>query len=122
MKYVVLTTKHHEGFCLWDSQYTDYKVTNTPYGKESCWAVRGRVPRRGFRIGFYYSLIDWHHPEFPIDVIHPLRNRPDAAEMNKSRDVRKYAEYMRNQVTRAADELRPGRRAVVRLLLSRPRV
>jgi alpha-L-fucosidase len=99
MRYAVLTTKHHEGFCLWDSQYTDFKVTNTPYGKEILGPFVNAFRKQGFRIGFYYSLIDWHHPEFPIDGIHPLRNRPDAAEMNKSRDVRKYAEYMRNQVT-----------------------
>ncbi len=98
MRYVVLTTKHHEGFCLWDSQYTDYKVTNTPYGKEILRPFVDAFRKQGFRIGFYYSLIDWHHPEFPIDGIHPLRNHPDALEMNKSRDVRKYAEYMRNQV------------------------
>ncbi len=98
MRYVVLTTKHHEGFCLWDSQYTDYKVTNTPYGKEILRPFVEAFRKQGFRIGFYYSLIDWHHPEFPIDGVHPLRNHPDALEMNKSRDVRKYAEYMRNQV------------------------
>jgi alpha-L-fucosidase len=98
MRYVVLTTKHHEGFCLWDSQHTDYKVTNTPYGKEILRPFVDAFRKQGFRIGFYYSLIDWHHPEFPIDGIHPLRNHPDALEMNKSRDVRKYAEYMRNQV------------------------
>ncbi len=98
MRYVVLTTKHHEGFCLWDSQQTDYKVTNTPYGKEILRPFVDAFRKQGFRIGFYYSLIDWHHPEFPIDGIHPLRNHPDALEMNKSRDVRKYAEYMRNQV------------------------
>ncbi|OQA42227.1 MAG: Alpha-L-fucosidase [Chloroflexi bacterium ADurb.Bin325] len=98
MRYVVLTTKHHEGFCLWDTQYTDYKVTNTPYGKEILRPFVEAFRSQGFRIGFYYSLIDWHHPEFPIDGIHPLRNHPDALEMNKSRDVRKYAEYMRNQV------------------------
>ena len=53
----------------------------------------------GLRIGFYYSLIDWHHPEFPIDMHHPRRDDPDAYEQSKGRDMRKYAEYMRNQVT-----------------------
>jgi alpha-L-fucosidase len=53
----------------------------------------------GLKVGFYYSLIDRHHDQFPIDGIHPLRNHPDALEMNKTRDVRHYAEYMRNQVS-----------------------
>jgi len=98
MKYVVITTKHHEGFCLWDSKYTDYKATNTPYGRDLIRPFVEAYRAEGLRIGFYYSLIDWHHPDFPIDGIHPMRNRPDALKMNETRDVRKYAEYMRNQV------------------------
>jgi alpha-L-fucosidase len=98
MKYVVITTKHHEGFCLWDSQYTDYKAPNTPAGRDLIRPFVDAFRAQGLKIGFYYSLIDWHHPEFPIDGLHSMRNHPDALEMNKTRDVRKYAEYMRNQV------------------------
>ncbi|HLV80745.1 MAG TPA: alpha-L-fucosidase [Chthonomonadaceae bacterium] len=98
MKYFVVTTKHHEGFCLWDSQATDYKAPNTPYGKDLLRPLVEAFRGEGLKIGFYYSLIDWHHPEFPIDGIHPMRNHPDALEWNKNRDVRKYAEYMRAQV------------------------
>jgi alpha-L-fucosidase len=99
MKYVVLTTKHHEGFCLWDSKATDYKVTNTPYGKDILGPFVEAFRAEGLKIGFYYSLIDWHHPDFPIDVHHPLRNRDNAADLNVGRDVGKYAAYMRDQVT-----------------------
>ena len=99
MKYFVITTKHHDGFCLWDSAYTDYKATNTPWGKDLIAEVVEAFRAEGLRVGFYYSLIDWHHPHFPIDIHHPLRDRADAAELNKSRDMRIYAEYMRNQVT-----------------------
>lgn len=98
MKYVVITTKHHEGFCLWDTQFTDYKVTNTPYGKDLLTPFVEAFRAEGIRIGLYYSIIDWHHPNFTIDIHHPLRNHPDAAEMNKSRDNSVYAEYMRNQM------------------------
>ena len=98
MKYVVITSKHHEGFCLWDTQQTDYKVTNTPYGKDLLRPFVEAFHDAGLRVGFYYSLIDWHHPDFPIDVHHPLRDRDDAAELNTGRDVRKYAAYMREQV------------------------
>ncbi len=98
MRYVVLTTKHHEGFCLWDSQFTEYKATNTPYGEDLLTPFVEAFRAQGFRIGFYYSLIDWHHPDFPIDVFHPLRRRENVAELNAGRDIRKYAEYMRNQV------------------------
>lgn len=99
MKYVVLTTKHHEGFCMFDSKYTDYKCTNTPAGRDLVREYVDAFRAEGLHIGFYYSLIDWHHPEFPIDMLHPRRNDPDAEEQSKGRDIRKYAEYMRNQVT-----------------------
>lgn len=99
MKYVVLTTKHHEGFCLFDSQYTDYKATNTPYGKDLVREYVDAFRAEGLHIGFYYSLIDWHHPDFLIDVIHPRRDDENAEELNKGRDMKRYAEYMRNQVT-----------------------
>ena len=99
MKYVVLTTKHHEGFCMFDSQYTDYKCTNTPAGRDLVREYVDAFRAEGLHIGFYYSLIDWHHPDFPIDMLHPRRNDPDAFEQNQGRDMHKYAEYMRNQVT-----------------------
>ena len=98
MKYFVITTKHHEGFCLWDSQFTDYKATNTLYGKDLLHQVVTAFRAEGIRVGFYYSLIDWHHPHFSIDPMHPQRNHPDAAAMNEGRDIKIYAQYMRDQV------------------------
>ncbi len=98
MKYVVLTSKHHEGFCLWDSAYTDYKVTNTSYGKDLLEPFVEAFRSEGLRVGFYYSLIDWHHPEFPIDAIHPLRDYPDAIKMNENRHIERYAKYLQYQV------------------------
>ncbi len=99
MKYAVLTTKHHEGFCMFDSKYTDYKCTNTPAGRDLVREYVDAFRAEGLHVGFYYSLIDWHHPDFPIDMLHPRREDPDAYEQSKNRDMHKYAEYMRNQVT-----------------------
>lgn len=99
MKYAVLTTKHHEGFCLFDTKYTDYNVMNTPYGKDIVREYVDAFRAEGLKIGFYYSLLDWHHPDFTIDQYHPRREDTDAAEFNKGRDMHRYAEYMRNQVT-----------------------
>ena len=98
MKYVVLTTKHHEGFCMFDTQYTDYKCTNTPAGRDLVREYVDAFRAEGIKIGFYYSLIDWHHPEFTIDAIHPRRYDKDAEEQSKGRNMKIYAEYMRNQV------------------------
>jgi alpha-L-fucosidase len=98
MKYVVLTSKHHEGFCLWDTQQTDYKATTTPYGRDLIKPFAEAFRNVGLRVGFYYSLLDWHHPDFPIDGVHPLRDREDVAQLNQGRDIHKYAAYMRAQV------------------------
>lgn len=98
MKYAVFTAKHHEGFCMFDSKYTDYKCTNTPAGRDLVREYVDAFRAEGLRVGFYYSLIDWHHPDFTIDMLHPRRNDPDAFEQNQGRDMHKYAEYMRNQV------------------------
>ncbi|MBQ1945707.1 MAG: alpha-L-fucosidase [Clostridia bacterium] len=98
MKYAVFTSKHHEGFCMWDSAYTDYKCTNTPAGRDLLKEFVEAFRAEGLRVGFYYSLIDWHHPDFTIDPNHPQRNHPDALKMNEGRDMKRYAEYMRSQV------------------------
>ncbi len=98
MKYVVLTTKHHEGFCLWDSKYTDYKVTNTPFQRDLLAEYVQAMRDAGLKVGFYYSLIDWHHEHFTLDLFHPQRNHPDAHEINKDRQISIYTEYLHNQV------------------------
>ncbi len=100
MKYVVLTAKHHEGFCLFDSKFTDYKVTNTPYGKDIIKEYVEAFRAEGLKVGFYYSLIDWHHPDYTIDRVHPQRQESDTAytRLNKGRDMDKYRAYIKNQV------------------------
>lgn len=100
MKYAVITSKHHEGFCLFDSKYTDYKSTKTPYGKDLIkeWIEAFRA--EGLKVGFYYSLIDWHHPDYTVDSNHPQRPKDTAeyARLNQGRDMAKYREYLHNQV------------------------
>ena len=101
MRYFVITTKHHEGFCMWDSKYTDYKVTNTPCGRDLLREVVDAFRAEGIHVGFYYSLIDWHHPDFIIDNrIGPYRelSEEERKKMNEGRDMKRYAQYMRNQV------------------------
>lgn len=101
MKYMVITTKHHDGFCLWDTKYTDFKITNTPYKKDLIKPLVEAFRKEGIRVGFYYSLIDWHHPDFTFDGMHP--NAPKSAEerekLNSGRDMKKYQQYMKDQLT-----------------------
>lgn len=98
MEYVVLTTKHHEGFCLWDSALTDYKAANTPAGRDLLIPYVEALREAGLKVGFYHSLIDWHHPDFTIDDIHPLRDAPNVDELNAGRDMSVYREYLHGQV------------------------
>jgi alpha-L-fucosidase len=62
MKYAVLTSKHHEGFCLFDSKFTDYKATNTQAKRDLIKEYVDAFKAQGLKVGFYYSLLDWHHP------------------------------------------------------------
>lgn len=76
MKYFVVTTKHHEGFCLWDSKLTDYKATNTPAKRDLLRPMVDAFSAHGLRTGFYHSLIDWHHPQYIVDgQNHPRRGQ-----------------------------------------------
>src|ERR1700755_2928234 len=61
MIYAVLTTKHHEGFCLFDSKYTDYKAPNTAAKRDLVREYVNAYRSEGLKVGFYYSLLDWHH-------------------------------------------------------------
>ena len=101
MRYAVLTAKHHEGFCLFDSKFTDYKITNTPFGRDLVREFVDAFRAEGLRVGFYYSLLDWHHPDFTIDRCHPQRNlaKEKIAEMNACRDMARYRKNMKDQVT-----------------------
>lgn len=98
MKYAVLTTKHHEGFCLFDSRFTEYKATNTPAGRDLVREYVDAFRAEGLKVGFYYSLLDWHHQDFTVDFLHPRRFDADAEQLNEGRDMKRYAAYMRNQV------------------------
>jgi alpha-L-fucosidase len=98
MKYAVVTTKHHDGFCLWDSKLTDYKATNTPCGRDLITPFVEAFRQRSMRVGFYHSLIDWHHPDFVIDDVHAQRNDPQRDKLNAGRDQARYAQYLHGQV------------------------
>jgi len=81
MKYLVFTAKHHGGFCMWDTKYTDYSIMNTPYGKDVIRELSAECHKAGIRFGIYYSPRDWHHPDYGMG------------------DNRKYEAYMTGQLT-----------------------
>lgn len=65
MEYVCFTTKHHDGFSMWDTAQSDYKVTNSPYGKDVLAMLAEACHRRGFPLSLYHSVADWRHPNYP---------------------------------------------------------
>jgi alpha-L-fucosidase len=98
MKYAVLTAKHHDGFCLFDSKLTDFKATNTPAGRDLIKEYVDAFRAEGLGVGIYYSIIDWNHPHYPHydDAIHPRRKDEDYKDYKYDFDV--YLEYMHGQV------------------------
>jgi alpha-L-fucosidase len=97
MKYFVVTAKHHEGFCLWDSKLTDYKATNTPAKRDLLRPMVEAFRKRGMKVGFYYSLLDWHHPHYTADQYHPRAEDPDFVKADAKRDWKKYVAYLHGQ-------------------------
>lgn len=98
MKYAVLTAKHHDGFCLFDSALTDYKSTNTKAGRDIVEEFVKACREEGIKVGLYFSIIDWHHPDFPKygDRQHPMRNHEEYKE--EKIDFDRYLDYMHGQV------------------------
>lgn len=98
MRYAVLTAKHHDGFCLFDSALTDFKSTRTPCGRDLVKEFLDAFRAEGLKVGLYYSLLDWHHPDYPHygDLHHPMRHNPECG--NEERDFNRYLTYLHGQV------------------------
>lgn len=95
MRYIIITAKHHDGFCMFDAPGTDYKITNTLYGKDICLELAQACAKVGMRLGFYYSPPDMHHPCY--------RNTRKPATKNwlgepKSKVWGEYLDYMENHI------------------------
>ncbi len=92
MKYLIITTKHHDGFCLWDSKYTEYDIGSTPYSKDILKELSKACKNHGIRFGTYYSVCDWYHPDFPL-------GSPGGRTKKSDPNLERYIDYLRNQVT-----------------------
>jgi alpha-L-fucosidase len=93
VRYIVITTKHHDGFCLFDSQYTDWDVMSTPFKRDIMKELVAACRRNGIRIGWYHSIMDWHHPDYLPRRGWELANRPTTGT-----DFDRYVQYLKNQV------------------------
>ena len=95
MGYVCLTTKHHDGFCLWDTDCTDFNVTNTPYGRDVVGMLAKACHRRGVPLCLYYSIADWNHPNYPNRGRHHELPSPQPGD---EADLPRYLEFLKSQV------------------------
>lgn len=96
MKYITITSKHHDGFAMWNSQVSDYNIVKkTPYGKDVLKMLADECARQNIKLFFYHSQLDWHHPDyFP-------RGFTGGAWTGRSEqgDMNKYLDYMDAQLT-----------------------
>lgn len=95
MKYICFTAKHHDGFCMWDTKYTDYNIMNTPYGKDVLKMLAEACEKHGMLLSIYYSNPDWHHEH----AYNPKSTHQWKAVRNENADFELYKEYIRGQVT-----------------------
>lgn len=97
MKYAVLTAKHHDGFCLFDSKLTDYKLSKQLGGRDLVREFLDAFRAEGLKVGLYYSIIDWHHPDYPNVGNHPQRDDANFLK-GKHQNWDNYLKYMHGQV------------------------
>ena len=91
MKYIVLTTKHHDGFCLWDTKQTDYNIMHTPFKRDVVKELSEACKRQGMAFGAYYSTCDWHNPDFPV-------TSPGGRTQRATSNLDGYTDYLKRQI------------------------
>jgi alpha-L-fucosidase len=91
MKYVVFTSKHHDGFCMFDTKQTDFNVMNSPFHRDVCKELAEACRRQGLRFCTYHSVCDWHHPDFPL-------TSPGGSVRREASDLDRYNAYLKAQV------------------------
>ena len=91
MKYMVFTTKHHDGFCMFNTKQTDYNIMHSPFGRDVVKELSEACRKQGIAFGTYYSVCDWHHPDFPF-------GSPGGSTKKPHPDLDRYEQYLRRQV------------------------
>ncbi|MCX5676048.1 MAG: alpha-L-fucosidase [Planctomycetota bacterium] len=91
MKYLVITSKHHDGFCIFNTRETDFNIMNSPFGRDPLKELSEACRKQDIAFGTYYSVCDWHHPDFP-------RGSPGGKTLKPNPNLDRYEQYLRNQV------------------------
>ena len=100
MKYIVLTAKHHDGFCLWDTKFTDYNIMNSPLHRDVVKELAAACKKQGIAFGAYYSVTDWHHPDWPT-------TSPGGTVKRDKSDLDAYEKYLQGQITELVQNYGP---------------
>ncbi len=105
MKYIIITSKHHDGFCLWDSKLTDWDIASTPYKKDLLQPLADACKKHDIKFCVYHSIMDWSHPDWGTkDPKSPWR--ANAANPNPNMD--RYTAYLKGQLTELVEQYHPG--------------
>ncbi len=91
MKYLVITSKHHDGFCIWDTKLTDYNIMHTPFGRDILKELSAACKKHGLVFCTYHSICDWHHPDYPL-------GSPGGKTQKPNPNMDRYNLYLKNQV------------------------
>ncbi len=94
MKYICFTAKHHDGFCMWDTETTDYSIMHTPFGRDMLGELAEACRRRGMHLSIYYSNPDWHHP----NAYNPLSSHQWKSVSPELADTEVYRAYVKAQL------------------------
>ncbi len=105
MKYIIITSKHHDGFGMWDSDVSDYDIVDfSPFGRDVLRELKDAADESGIRLGFYHSIMDWHHPDAQ-GPHYPTYNTSQKSNPNFPRYVE---DYLRPQVTELVTRYDPA--------------
>lgn len=100
MKYIVFTSKHHDGFCNWDTKYNDYNIMNSPFQRDVMAELAAACKKHGMALGFYHSTCDWRHPDFPL-------TSPGGGVEREVSNLDRYTEYLKNQSVEIIEKYGP---------------
>ena len=100
MRYLVFTSKHHDGFCMWDSEFTDYDIMATPFARDVLRELADACRRHGIRFCTYHSICDWRHPDYPL-------GSPGGRVKKPSPNMPRYNGYLKNQTKEILEKYGP---------------
>ncbi|MBB2147590.1 alpha-L-fucosidase [Pedobacter gandavensis] len=100
MKYLTITAKHHDGFCLWPTKFSDYNIMNSPYKKDIVGELAKACKKYGLKFCVYFTVLDWHDPNYPIHL-------PDGKNPDPKADMNKFVSTMKNQLQEIVTKYHP---------------